>query len=102
MLDNLNEKYCAGTISDENYDRISKRYMQEIKDLQQKVEILACDKKGMKKKIDYSMNIINNLTNIIRDGSVEMKIKVIGSMFLEKPRDFDPLGQTGLSPLATI
>ena len=84
MLDNLNEKYCAGTISDENYDRISKRYMQEIKDLQQKVEILACDKKGMKKKIDYSMNIINNLTNIIRDGSVEMKIKVIGSMFPEK------------------
>ena len=30
------------------------------------------------------MNIINNLINIIRDGSVEMKIKVIGSMFPEK------------------
>ena len=40
--------------------------------------------KGVKKKIDYSVNIINNLTNIMRDGSVEMKIKVLGSMFPEK------------------
>ena len=40
--------------------------------------------KGVKKKIDYSVNIINNLTNIMMDGSVEMKIKVLGSMFPEK------------------
>lgn len=40
--------------------------------------------KGVKKKIDYSVNIINNLTNIMMDGSVEMKIKVLGSMFSGK------------------
>ena len=30
-----------------------------------------------------------------------LKITII-PLFLEKPRDFDPFGQTGMSPLATI
>ena len=84
MLENLDDKYCAGEISKDNYDRISKRYKHEIKELKQKVEILTRNKKGIKKKIDYSLCIINNLTNIMRNGSVEMKIKVLSSMFPEK------------------
>ena len=62
----------------------SKRYEQQIHDLQNKINMLNGNTKGIKKKIDYSVNIINNLTNIMRDGSVEMKIKVLGSMFPEK------------------
>ena len=84
MLENLDDKYCAGEISKDNYDRISKRYKHEIKELKQKVEILTRNKKGIKKKIDYSLCVINNLTNIMRNGSVEMKIKVLSSMFPEK------------------
>ena len=84
MRNNLEDKYCAGVISDENYNRISKRYEQQIHDLQNKINMLNGNTKGIKKKIDYSVNIINNLTNIMRDGSVEMKIKVLGSMFPEK------------------
>ena len=81
MRNNLEDKYCAGVISDENYNRISKRYEQQINDLQNKINMLNGNTKGVKKKIDYSVNIINNLTNIMMDGSVEMKI---GSMFPEK------------------
>ena len=84
MRNNLEDKYCAGAISDENYNRISKRYEQQINDLQNKINMLNGNTKGVKKKIDYSVNIINNLTNIMMDGSVEMKIKVLGSMFPEK------------------
>ena len=42
------------------------------------------------------------------EGSVGKRKKVVIDDFpvsvqwLEKPRDFDPFGQTGLSPLATI
>lgn len=50
MLENLYDKYCAGEISKDNYDRISKRYKHEIKELKQKVEILTRNKKGIKKK----------------------------------------------------
>ena len=50
MLENLDDKYCAGEISKDNYDRISKRYKHEIKELKQKVEILTRNKKGIKKK----------------------------------------------------
>lgn len=50
MLENLDAKYCAGEISKDNYDRISKRYKHEIKELKQKVEILTRNKKGIKKK----------------------------------------------------
>ena len=62
----------------------SKRYEQQINDLQNKINMLNGNTKGVKKKIDYSVNIINNLTNIMMNGSVEMKIKVLGSMFPEK------------------
>lgn len=64
MLKNLDDKYCAGEISNDNYGRISERYKQEIKELQQKSEILTCNKKEIKKKTDYSLSIINNLINI--------------------------------------
>ena len=84
MRNNLEDKYCAGAISDENYNRISKRYEQQINDLRNKINMFNGNTKGVKKKIDYSVNIINNLTNIMMDGSVEMKIKVLGSMFPEK------------------
>ena len=36
MLENLDDKYCAGEISKDNYDRISKRYKHEIKELKPK------------------------------------------------------------------
>ncbi len=84
MRNNLEDKYCAGAISDDSYNRISKRYEQQINDLRNKINMFNGSTKGVKKKIDYSVNIINNLTNIMRDGSVEMKIKVLGSMFPEK------------------
>ena len=84
LRNTLDDKYCSGLVTDDNYNRISKRYEQQINDLQNKINMFGSNTKGVKKKIDYSVNIINNLTNIMRDGSVEMKIKVLGSMFPEK------------------
>ena len=84
LRNNLDDKYCAGSITDDNYNRISKRYELQINELQSKINMLDSNTKGVKKKLDYSMNIINNLTNIMRNDSVEMKIKVLGSMFPEK------------------
>ena len=40
---------------------------------------------------------IANIAGYIREARDEKKRKRV-----EKPRDFDPFGQTGLSPLATI
>lgn len=84
MRKTLDEKLCCGTITDENYNRISDRFEKELIELRQKVTILSEGNKGMKEKIDYSVNLINNLSKIMMDAPVKVKCKLIGSMFNEK------------------
>ena len=37
-----------------------------------------------------------------RECIYQFRPKIRNNQFMEKPRDFDPFGQTGLPPLATI
>ena len=80
----LDDKLCCGTITDEDYRRIAERFKSQIGELQQKVSFLSNGDKDMGKKIDYSVNIINNLTKIMMEATVEVKCKVLGSMFPNK------------------
>lgn len=58
--------------------------------------------------IDQTFNVTNKdntaevIVNIATEKGIENLIVKIESPVLEKPCDFDPFGQTGLSPLATI
>ena len=84
MRDTLDDKLCKGTISDENYERISNRYNQRIDELRQKITLLSKGTKEIGEKIDYSFNLLSNLKNIMIDGPVKLKCKLLGSMFFDK------------------
>ena len=84
LLISVDDKLCRGTINERTHARISERYTQIIEELQQQIAILSEGGKEVRDKIDYSVNLINNLTKIMMDAPVKVKCKLIGSMFYDK------------------
>ena len=84
MLQALDDKYCRNRVSDDNYDRMSINYKKRIDELQQKIMLLSKGSKEMGEKIDYSLNLLNNLRKIMIDGPVKLKCALLGSMFFDK------------------
>ena len=80
----IDDKLCCGTIADETHERISEQCLKKIKELNQEIAILSESRKDVREKIDYSVNLINNLTKIMMDAPVKVKCKLLGSMFYDK------------------
>lgn len=69
----------------ERYMKMIDRYEEEAKELENKAETLEKSKdKGFKQKINYSMSLLANIPKFITDAPVELKVKLIGSIFPEK------------------
>ena len=61
------------------------RYKKELDKLHDKQDVLRMSSDlNIREKLDYSMNIIGNLTEFFRSGDPEVKIKLLGSIFPEK------------------
>ena len=84
LHNNADDKFCEGSLSDEAYTRISERYKKEIQGFQDRIKVLQSDTKGLKEKIDYSVNIIANLSLFMKDAPVKVKCKLLSSMFPQK------------------
>ena len=83
-LTTADEKFLEGNLKDEDYSRITENCKKQIQDLQGRIELLQTDTKGLKEKIDYSVNIIANLRNFMIDAPVKTKCKILSSMFPQK------------------
>ena len=69
----------------ERYSRILSRYENEVQELENKVDMLeTLNRKDIKPKLHYAIILINNLVMYVKDAPVEVKIKLIGSIFPEK------------------
>ena len=80
----IDDKLCYGTIAVETHERISKHCLKKIEGLNQEIAILSEKRKDVRDKIDYSVNLINNLTKIMMNAPVNVKCKLLGSMFFDK------------------
>ena len=61
------------------------RYTKEASAMQQQIEMRENPNRGnIEPKLNYSINLINNIDSYIRNASVGVKIKLISSMFPEK------------------
>ena len=81
----LEDKFIEGDIEKSEYNRIMDRYRKVALDLEKQIDILKTPSRSkIEPKLDYSINLINNIDNYIRNAPVEVKIKLIGSMFPEK------------------
>lgn len=53
--------------------------------MQRQIEMRANPNRGnLEPQLNYSINLINNIDSYMRDAPVEVKIKLLGSMFPEK------------------
>ena len=71
----------------ERYSRILKRYETEAQEMEFRVEVLEIgNRTNLKPKLRYAISLINNMVMYIRDAPLEVKMKLIGSIFPEKVR----------------
>ena len=66
----------------ERYSRILERYEKEAKELESRIVLLETGNRGnIEPKLNYAISLINNLDKYILDAPVEVKIKLLGSIF---------------------
>ncbi len=84
-LYNLEDKYLDGEIDKETYHNAKERYNKNISTLEEKIDILENpNRANIEPKLTYSIDLINNMDYYIRDAKVEVKCKLISSIFPEK------------------
>ena len=67
------------------YQKMLNRYNGVIENIKSKIEMLTGTiKTNIEPKLKYSISLINNIDTFIADAPVEVKIKLISSMFPEK------------------
>lgn len=75
------------------------RYTKEASTIQQQIEMRENpNRSNIEPKLNYSINLINNIDSYIRNASVGVKIKLISSMFPEKSN----LTEKHIEPILTI
>lgn len=84
-LNNLEDKYFDGETDKETYYRVKDRYNKNISMLEEKIDILENpNRANLEPKLTYSIDLINNMDYYIRNAKVEVKCKLISSIFPEK------------------
>lgn len=84
LRNGADDKFCEGSLTPEAHTRITDRYEKQIQELKERIDLLQSDTKGLKDKIDYSVNIIANLSLFMKDAPVKVKCKLLSSMFPQK------------------
>ena len=84
-INSIEDKYLDGDLTKEQYNRMLERYTKEASAMQQQIEMRENpNRSNIEPKLNYSINLINNIDSYIRNASVGVKIKLISSMFPEK------------------
>lgn len=66
----------------DRYVRILERYEKEAQELETRIALLETGNRGnIEPKLDYAISLINNMDKYVRDAPIEVKIKLIGSIF---------------------
>ena len=85
LVESVEDKYFSNEIDSNNYQKMLKRYNGVIESIKNKIEVLTGTiKNNIEPKLKYSISLINNIDTFIADAPVEVKIKLISSMFPEK------------------
>ncbi|MCM1076489.1 MAG: recombinase family protein [Bacteroides sp.] len=85
QMENVEDLLISDAPHADRYIRILERYEKEAQELDSRIALLETGNRGnIEPKLDYAISLINNLDKYILDAPVEVKIKLLGSMFDEK------------------
>ena len=82
QIENTEDLLITDNAHSERYMKIIGRYEKEVLDIQSRITILETgNRTNLEPKLKYAMSLIDNLDMYILDAPVEVKFKLIGSMF---------------------
>lgn len=85
LVESVEDKYFSNEIDSNIYQKMLKRYNGVIESIEGKIKMLTeTINTNIEPKLKYSISLINNIDAFIADAPVEVKIKLISSMFPEK------------------
>ena len=82
--DKLEDDYFDGKISPENFERLSKKISEQLKELQENQGIMENDLAPIRKALEETMNHLPSVAEIFSQASGEIKQKICGSIFSGK------------------
>ncbi|MEA5062332.1 MAG: recombinase family protein [Petrimonas sp.] len=84
-INKVDDKFVRDEIDKSTHNRLIERYQNEKVILQERINLMKNpNRANIEPKLRYSISLINNIDDYIRDAKVEVKCKLIGSMFPEK------------------
>ena len=84
-MNKADDKLIRDEIDKSTHNRLMERYNKEKLVLQERINLMKNPNRSkIEPKLQYSMLLINNIDNYMRDAKVEVKCKLLGSMFPEK------------------
>ena len=84
-INRVKDLYYDGKIKEAEKEDAIDRYTRQLKNIDNQIQSLRLGEDSqMKKKVEYAINIIENLGSVFQKASPEVKIKLISSIFPEK------------------
>ena len=84
-LNKADDKFIRDEIDNSTHNRLIERYTKDKNALQGKIDLIKNpNRSNIEPKLRYSISLINNIDNYMRNAKVEVKCKLLGSMFPEK------------------
>ena len=85
QIEEVEDLLIEDRTNSERYSKIIARYEKEAQELEYRIEMMRNgDWKETKPKLHYAISLINNIVMYVQDAPLEVKIKLIGSIFPEK------------------
>ena len=84
-VNKVNDLYFDGELSKADRDEQVQRYKGSIQSIETQIKALqASEEEHIKDKVEYGVNIVENLTTYFTSASAETKIRLLSSMFNEE------------------
>ncbi len=84
-VNRVNDLYFDGELSKADRDEQVQRYKDSIHNIETRIKALqASEELNIKEKVDYCVNIVENLDHYFTNASAETKIRLLGSIFNEE------------------
>ena len=84
-INRVNDMYYDGEITKAEKEDAVNRYTRQVESLNSQIQSLRLGADSqMKGKLEYAINIIENLATVFRKAGPRVKLKLIGSIFPEK------------------
>lgn len=84
-VNKVNDLYFDGELSKADRDEQVQRYKGNIQSIETQIKALqASEEEHIKDKVEYGVNIVENLTTYFTSASAETKIRLLGSIFNEE------------------